>query len=203
MVRKTSNALGALIVIALSTFGCSSSRDREAQRILDSPISYQSHLSPWANMTEYKTWNWVPVPANAPVDPRARDPQLRGEIEKKIEAHMKLRGYTGPRSSPDVFVNYHVSTRTIGQDDIKNMYDGKYLPQYRMEFEGPAQAGWKEGSLLILIFDARAERMVWHSSATAEIIDEAPEARSIARLDEAIKMMFTSLPGKPAWETNR
>jgi hypothetical protein len=153
-------------------------------------------------MSDYKAWGWVPVPANAPVDPRAQDPGLRAEIEKKIEAHMKARGYTGPQSSPDMFVNYHVSTKSIGQDDVKNMYDGKYLPQYRMDFEGPAQTGWQEGSLLILIFDAKAERMVWHSSASAEITDEAPEAKGIERLSEAIKMMFTSLPGRATWETD-
>ena len=67
---------------------------------------------------------------------------------------------------------------------------------------GKSRSEWKEGSLLIFLFDTRSQQMVWQSSATAEITDEAPEGKSVARLNEAIKMMFTSLPGKPTWQTN-
>jgi hypothetical protein len=198
------NLLYVWLPFALFALGCSSLRDKEIQRVLDSPIAYQSHLSPWADMAQYKTWTWVPVPANIPMDPRAKDPTLRGEIERNIENHMKVRGYEGPSAAPDLFVSYHVSTKDIDQEYIKRMYDGTYLPQYRMEFEGPASAErqWKEGTVLIFLFDAKSERMVWQSAATAEITDEAPQAKSIARLDEAIKTMFTSFPGRPSWESH-
>ena len=85
------------------------------------------------------------------------------------------------------------------------MYDGHYLPAYRMDFSGSGKAvsRWKEGSLLVFMFDSQTERMVWQSSATAEITDEAPPDQRRARLDEAIKLMFTSLPGKPSFPANK
>jgi hypothetical protein len=198
-------AAGALLVIALGIFGCGSSRDKEIQRILDSPITYNSHLSPWANMDDYRTWNWVPVPKATTIDPRASDPKLRAEIEKAVAKHMTARGYANSPSSPDLQINYHVATQDINSDYIKKMYDGTYWPDYRMDFTGSGSARneWQEGSLLIFLFDTKSQQMVWQSSATAEITDEAPEEKSAKRLNEAIKMMFTSLPGKPARQTNQ
>jgi hypothetical protein len=38
--------------------------------------------------------------------------------------------------------------------------------------------------------------MVWRSSATAEVTADAPLDRRVERLNDAIKVMFTSLPGK-------
>jgi hypothetical protein len=195
----------AVVLIAFAIAGCSSSKDREIKRIMDSPISYQSHLSPWANMDDYMTWNWVPIPENIPIDPRARDPKVRAEIEKNVEKQMKVRGFLRTQSVPDLYINYHVARQNIDEDFIKKMYDGTYLPAYRMEFQGPASARreWKEGSVLVFLFDSKEERMVWQSSATAEVTDGAPEQRSLERLDDAMKVMFTSLPGKPAWQTQQ
>jgi hypothetical protein len=197
-------ATGLSLVLALAIIGCGSSRDKEIQRILDSPISYKSHLSAWANMENYRTWHWVPIPQATRVDPRASDPKLRDEIEKAVTKHMVERGYTKVDGSPDLQVNYHVTTQDVDRDFMKTMYDGKYWPAYRMDFRGSGKAAreWKEGSVLIFIFDAQSQEIVWQSSAMAEIIDEAPEEGSAARLNEAIKVMFVSLPGRPAWQMN-
>lgn len=195
----------AFIFLLFGLAACGSSRNKEIQRILDSPINYQSQLSPWANMDDYLTWNWVPIPANLPVDPRAKDPVVREEVETAVEKHMTVRGFVKTSDAPDLYVSHHVTTRDITQTDVKKMYDGHYLPAYRLDFSGPESASthWEEGSLLIFAFDSRAKRMVWQGSATAEITDEAATQQRLDRLNEAITMMFTSLPGKPAWQTNR
>ena len=195
---------GLSFVLALGIIGCGSSRDKEIKRVLDSPISYKSHLSSWANMANYKTWNWVPMPQAVRVDPRASDPQLRAAIEKAVAMHMKERGYAKVDGSPDLQVNYHVATQHIDREFMETMYDGKYWPDYRMDFRGSGTAAreWKEGSVLVFLFDTNSQEIVWQSSATAEVTDQAPEERGAARLNEAIKVMFTSLPGRPAWEMN-
>jgi len=195
---------GLSFVLALAIIGCGSSRDKEIKRIMDSPISYKSHLSSWANMENYRTWNWVPMPQAVRVDPRASDPQLRAAIEKAIAMHMKERGYTKVDGSPDLQVNYHVAKHDIDREFMETMYDGKYWPDYRMDFRGSGKAAreWKEGAVLVFLFDTSSQEIVWQSSATAEITDQAPEERGAARLNEAMKVMFTSLPGRPAWQMN-
>ena len=196
---------GLSYLLALSIIGCGSSRDKEIKRILDSPISYKSHLSSWANMADYRTWNWVPMPQATRVDPRASDPKLRAEIEKAVTMHMEERGYVKVDGSPDLQVNYHVATQDINREFMESMYDGKYWPDYRMDFRGSGKAAreWKEGSVLVFLFDTKSQEIVWQSSATAEITDQAPEERSVARLNEAIKTMFVSLPGRPTWEMKK
>ena len=154
-------------------------------------------------MANYMTWSWVPIPDNLPIDPRADDPALRAEIENRVAKHMKARGYLRTNSIPDLYISYHVTKRDITPDEVKAMYDGRYLPEYRMDFSGSGKSvsQWDEGSVLVFLFDSKSERMVWQSSATAEITDEAPADKSKARLDEAMKLMFASLPGKPSWQT--
>ena len=190
-----------LAALAIGVTGCGSSRDKEIQRILDSPIDYDSHLSAWANMGSYLTWSWVPMPKAVDVDPRASDPQLRSTIENAVGEQMSVRGYKRTNDAPDLYVNYHVTTQEITKQYIQHMYDGSYYPNYRMDFQGSGKE-WDEGSLLIFLFDAKSQQMVWQASATAEITDQAPEAKSAARLNTAIKTLFTSLPGRPSWQSN-
>jgi hypothetical protein len=84
---------------------------------------------------------------------------------------------------------------------MEKMYDGNYLPEYRMDYHGPrsAKKRWEEGSLLVFIFDNETRQMVWQGSATAEITDEAPEPQRVERLNKVSKTMFTSLPGRPRY----
>ena len=93
---------------------------------------------------------------------------------------------------------YHVAGKDINADYIREMYDGEYYPKYRVNFDGPRSAKneWQEGSIIIFAFDPATRDMVWRSSATAEVTDEAPLDRRVDRLNQAIKMMFSSLPGK-------
>jgi hypothetical protein len=111
---------------------------------------------------------------------------------------MKDRGFGRAVSSPDMVINYHVAGKDIDSDYIRQMYDGKYYPRYRTNFDGPqgAKSKWQEGSIIIFAFDPATGDVLWRSSAMAEVTDEAPLDRRVERLNEAIKMMFTSLPGK-------
>ena len=85
-------ATAFFLLFAAVLAGCGSSRDKEIQRVLDSPIDYNSHLSPWANMNDYATWNWVPIPKDIPFDPRAKDAATRTDVESRVTRHMEARG---------------------------------------------------------------------------------------------------------------
>lgn len=199
-----SSRIVVLVALVIGIGGCGSSRDKEIQRILDSPVDYDSHLSAWVKMESYVTWSWVPMPKAVNVDPRASNPQLRGAIESAVASQMKVRGYTASSDAPDLYANYHVVTQQINKQYVQQMYNGSYWPQYRMDYEGSSKDRnqWEEGLLVIFLFDAKSEQMVWQGTATAEITDEAPEQKSVERLDTVIKTLFTSLPGRPSWQSN-
>jgi len=193
------------MIVIVGLAGCSG-KDKEIQRILDSPIDYTSHVSPHAEFKRYVTWDWVPVPKGLQSDPRANDPDLRVEIEKAVTKQMDIRGYRKTRNTSDMMVNYHVAFQHIDKDYMKSMYDGKYLPEYRMDFKGSgkARSQWEEGAVIVFVFDTKTQELIWQSSAKAEIAgNQAPQEKGIARLNKAILGMFSSLPGRPEWESSQ
>lgn len=186
------------VCLLATVVGCGS-KSKEIDRIIESPIDYYSHLSPQADMSRYQTWGWLsPLVDEQAVDKLQIEQGIRVAIESAVDQRMTDRGFRRVASSPDLVINYHVAGKDIDAEYIRQMYDGKYYPKYRINFEGPRSARneWKEGSIIIFAFDPATGNLVWRSSATAEVTDEAPLDRRVERLNQAIKMMFTSLPGK-------
>jgi hypothetical protein len=183
-----------LVVVA----GCGS-KSKEIDRIIESPIDYNSHLSPRADMSQYVTWDWLsPLVDEEALDKLQIEEGLRLAIESAVDLRMKDREFRRVTSSPDLVINYHVAGKDIDSEYIRQVYDGNYDPKYRKNFDGPRRAKneWQEGSIILFAFDAGTGDIVWRSSARAEVTDEAPLDRRVERLNEAIKLMFTSLPGK-------
>lgn len=191
---------GVVVLTLVLTGGCG--RKDEVKRILESPISYQSYVSPWADFGRYKTWDWVSATTDAADDTHVASPELRRAMQEGVAKQMNIRGYKRTSVAPDIAVNYHYAKTTIDRDYVKKMYDGSYYPEYRMDFEGPrsARSRWEEGSLIVFIFETASRRLIWRGSAQAEVTDEAPVEESKKRLDRVLKWMFTSLPGRPSWE---
>lgn len=184
--------------ILLVAVGCGS-KNKEIDRIIRSPIDYHSHLSPRADMSRYETWDWLsPLVDDQALDKRQIEDGIRLAIESAVNTRMEDRGYRRSVGSPDMVLNYHVAGRDIDKDYMRRVYDGNYDPKYRKNFDGPgrSQDNWTEGSIILFAFDSTSGELVWRSSATAEVTDEAPLDRRVERLNEAIKMMFTSFPGR-------
>ena len=195
MTSKTCLAVCVLIAVA----GCGS-KNKEINRIIDSPIDYHSHLSPKADMSRYTTWDWLsPLVDEESLDKLQIEEGVRLAVESAVDLRMKDRGYLRDVVlTPDMVINYHVAGKDIDKDYMRQVYDGSYDPKYRKNFDGPGRArdNWKEGSIILFAFDTNTGEMVWRSSATAEVTADAPLDRRVERLNDAIKVMFTSLPGK-------
>ena len=189
------------VVVAM---GCTS-KEKEIQRILDSPISYRSHVAPSADFHAYSTWDWVPAPPQTTTpNPRGNDPDIRAAIETEVAKHMEARGYSRASGGATLAVNYHVADRDIDSDFMKTMYDGTYYPEYRIGYSGPNKVRyqWQEGEVVVFIFDTSTREMVWQGSALAEVTLDAPVDKRLQRIDKAIKGMFTSFPGRPRVQTH-
>lgn len=195
---RTLLLIGMLVVVACTD------KEKEIKRILESPIEYSSHMSPYADFTQYVSWDWVPVSPDSPTDPRAEDPQLRRDIEEAVSRQMEIRGYEKTSDNAQMAVNYHLAVQTIDQEYIRAMYDGKYLPAYRIDFSGPrsARRKWEEGSLIVFVFDTSSREMLWRGSAKAEVTEGAPHSERVRRLSKVAQSMFTSLPGRPRFDAD-
>lgn len=190
------------LTLLMATIGCG--KKNEVKRIMESPISYQSYVSPWAEFQRYRTWNFIQISENQTDETRGGDAALQQVIMDAITRQMDVRGYKKAARTPDIVLNYHVAVQTIDKDYIRKMYDGSYYPEYRMDFSGPrsAKKRWEEGSLIVFAFDTHTKKMIWEGSAVAEVTGEAPLDQRATRINEAAKWMFTSLPGRPRWDEN-
>jgi hypothetical protein len=186
------------VCLLVVVVGCGS-KSKEINRIIESPIDYHSHLSPRADMSRYNTWDWLsPLVDEGAVEKQQLEDDIRLAIQSAIELRMRDRNYRHVTSSPDMVIDYQVAGQDIDADFMREKYDERYDPKYRRNFDGPRRLrdSWQEGSIVIFAFDAVTGEIFWRSSAKAEVTDEAPLEQRVERLDEAIKMMFTSLPGK-------
>jgi hypothetical protein len=187
-----------VVCLLVTVVGCGS-KNKEIERVIESPIDYHSHLSPRADMSRYNTWDWLsPLVDDEALDKQQIEEGIRLAVESAVDFRMNDRGYRRVFSTPDMVINYHVAGKDIDRDYMRQMYDGKYDPKYRKNFDGPGRSrdSWKEGSIIIFAFDSASGEMVWRSTATAEVTDQASLDKRVERLNSAIKMMFTSLPGK-------
>ena len=82
------NAGRILIIIALVTVVGCTSKEKEIQRIIDSPLTVESFAQEGVDFKKYSTWNWVPAP-QMPMDKNSReawvDETIKGAFEDFLQ----------------------------------------------------------------------------------------------------------------------
>jgi len=184
----------ALIMVALvGIVGCTS-KQKEIQRIVDSPLAVESFAQEGADFKQYNTWSWVPAP-QTPMDKNSREAWMDATIKGAFEDEMFSRGYRRVDSAYDLIANYHLAVEQIDENYINTYYGGQY-PEYKMDMKGDKddKQMWQEGTLIFFVFDSRNGQLVWQASIQAEVTEGATREQSEARVKKATKMMFEHSP---------
>jgi hypothetical protein len=185
----------ALIVIALiAIVGCTS-KQKEIQRIVDSPLAVDSHVEEGTDFNRFATWNWVPMPKTGMEDERTRDAAITAMIEEAFETEMFSRGYRRVDSAYDLIANYHFAVEAIDEAYIDTYYGGKF-PDYKVDMTGTKDdnQSWQEGTVIFFLFESRTGQLVWQASVQAEVTDKSTPEQAEARIKKAAKMMFEKFP---------
>jgi hypothetical protein len=187
------------VAIALLTgilTGCTSAAEK-SQKALESPVAVKTKSDPAVDFGKYKTWSFAPLNAEAQVDSRLDDPAVTSAFKDAVEREMFTRGYRRVEiaEGPDMIVNVHATIEKIDAAYIQQHYEGSYEPGYRTEVAGEKLAEeWDEGSIIVIIFDAKTRQGIWAAGAQAEVYkDLDPETRR-QRMEKAIGLMMRSLP---------
>ena len=184
----------ALIMVALiAIVGCTS-KQKEIDRIVDSPLVVESFAQAGVDFKQYNTWNWVPMPQTG-MEESGRDAAMDAMIKEAFEGEMFARGYRRADSAYDLIANYHLAVEHIDKDYINTYYGGNY-PEYKVDMKGSKddKQTWDEGTLIFFVFDARDGQLVWQASVQAEVTEGASREQSEARIKKATKMMFEHSP---------
>lgn len=190
----TGRPILAVLSLALLT-GCGASKQDEVQRILDSPIEIESQFEPGTDFSRYHTWNWIPATQIPGQDPRSNDTQLTNAIQEAVDSEMFTRGYQKVDSDFHLIANFFVAIEQVDRAYLEQHYQGNY-PQYKVDMTGKQDDNvtWKEGTLVLFLFDASTGQLVWQASAEAEVTQDSTPVQKETRINKAVKMMLASLP---------
>jgi hypothetical protein len=140
-----------------------------------------------ANFSQYKTYSWQEIkPGNSLWDAR---------IKSAVDAQLSAKGWTQVDNGGDVAVVAIKTTQT--EKTLQTFYDGFGGGWGWRGFGGMGQAttteqDYKEGTLVIDLYDAKTKQLIWRGSAEDTLSNKA--AKNEKNLDKGVAKMFKEFP---------
>ena len=144
-----------------------------------------------ANFSQYKTYSWQEIkPANSLWDAR---------IKNAVDAQLTAKGWTQVDSGGDVAIVAIKTTKT--ERTLQTFYNGFGGGWGWRGFGGFGDStttvqDYKEGTLLIDMYDTKTKQLIWRGSAEDTLSDKA--AKNEKNLDKGVAKMFKKFPPEPA-----
>lgn len=141
-----------------------------------------------ANFSQYKTYSWQQIkPANSLWDAR---------IKRAVDAQLAAKGWTQVDNGADVAVLAIATTRT--ERTLQTFYDGMGGGWRWRGFGGMGEAttteqDFKEGTLLVDLYDAKTKQLIWRDSAQDTLSNNAEKNEK--NLNKSVAKMFKEVPG--------
>jgi hypothetical protein len=144
-----------------------------------------------ATFTQYKSYSWQEIkPPNSLWDAR---------IKSAVDTQLAAKGWTQVESGGDVAIVAIKTTKT--QRNLQTFYDGFGGGWRWRGFGGMGEAttteqDYKEGTLVVDIYDAKTQQLIWRGSAEDTLSDK--EAKNEKNLDKGVAKMFKGFPPRAA-----
>ncbi len=139
------------------------------------------------NFGQYKTYSWEKV--------QTKDPLLVDRIKAAVNGALAAKGWTEVPSGGDVEV-FAIET-TQNQQTLDTFYNG-FGGGRRWGFGGgfgdatTTVETYKVGTLVVDLFDAKTEKVIWRSSSSDTLSDKAD--KNTKNLDKGVEKMFKNFP---------
>jgi Domain of unknown function (DUF4136) len=142
-----------------------------------------------ANFSQYKTYSWQEIkPANSLWDAR---------IKNAVDAQLAAKGWTQVASGGDVAVVAIKTSQT--QRSLQTFYDGFGGGWGWRRFGGggfgeatTTEQDYKEGTLVIDLYDAKTKQLIWRGSAEDMVSSKAEKNEK--NLEKGVAKMFKKFP---------
>jgi len=149
----------------------------------------QTDFDHQANFSQYKTYSWQEIkPANSLWDAR---------IKNAVDAQLAAKGWTQVPSGGDVAVVAIKTTQT--QRTLQTFYNGFGGGWGWRRFGGggfgdatTTEQDYKEGTLVIDLYDAKIKQLIWRGSGEDTLSDNA--GKNEKNLDKGVVKMFKAFP---------
>src|ERR1700730_7532427 len=139
------------------------------------------------NFDQYKTFSWEKV--------QTKDPLMVDRIKAAVNSALSAKGWTLVPSGGDVEV-FAIET-TQNQQTLDTFYNGFGGGRRWGGFGGFGDATttvdtYKVGTLVVDLFEAKTEKLVWRSSSSDTLSDKAD--KNTKNLDKGVNKMFQHFP---------
>src|SRR5580658_4069789 len=135
----------------------------------------QTDFDHQANFSQYKTYSWQEIkPANSLWDSR---------IKNAVDAQLSAKGWTQVDNGGDVAIVAIKMTTT--QRTLQTYYDN-------FGDSTTTEQDYKDGTLVVDLFDAKSKQLIWRGSAEGTLSDSA--AKNEKNLDRGVAKMFKEFP---------
>jgi hypothetical protein len=165
--------LAGLLTLVLAFAGCAST-------------NVSSYVARGVDLRAHRTYNWAPAEARPTGDPRLDNNRFFEErVQTAIEKELASRGFE-KTASPHVLVRYHAG-----------MTQKVYVSGagFSGECEECLPEVYDEGTLLVDLFDADTNRLLWRGWAKGSIDGVIDDQRWMEqRIDEAVARIMRELP---------
>jgi uncharacterized protein DUF4136 len=142
-----------------------------------------------ANFSQYKTYSWQEI--------KPTDSLWDARIKSAVDAQLAAKGWTQVASGGDVAVVAIKTTQT--QRSLQTFYDGFGGGWGWRRFGGggfgeatTTEHDYKEGTLVIDLYDAKTKQLIWRGSAEDMLSSKAEKNEK--KLDKGVAKMFKKFP---------
>lgn len=146
-----------------------------------------------ANFAQYKTYSWQEI--------KPGDSLWDSRIKNAVNAQLEAKGLAQVADNGDIAIVAIKTSQT--QKTLQTFYDG-FGGGWQWRGFGDfgesttTEQDYKEGTLVIDIYDGKTKRLIWRGSTESVISDKAEKNEKT--LDKGVDKMFKSFPpgsGKP------
>ena len=158
-----------------------------------SQFDVHTYRDPSADVTQFRSWDWLPEELLAPADQRLPDRYLDRKL-RDAERVLRAKGYVrAAGASPDFFLNYRLTTvdRTSPQPPYRYGL-GAWWP----EREARARDSHDVGTLLLDVVSAQTRALVWRGTASARLLPHASLEKSARRTELVVEHVLEDFPAR-------
>ncbi|MCY1082165.1 DUF4136 domain-containing protein [Archangium lansingense] len=159
-------------------------------------------------VSAYRTYSWLPAKEGG--NPRVYNPIIQARVQQAVDRELQARGYQKVEEGQpsDFKVGWHGAIDHKVDVDYINSYYGYGWDPWYDPFYGPVAYGgagvttpvvreYSEGTLILDVVDADANKLVWRGTAQAELSENVDANKSQKLINEATHKLLEKFPPQP------
>jgi len=138
-----------------------------------------------ADFSKYKRFMWIK-------ELSTKDPLMKQRMIEAINAQLTAKGLQLATGNADLAVAAHVATQE--KQTLNTFYEGIGGWAWGLDGTATTVQTYEEGTMVVDLFDANTQQIVWRGSATSEI--PGSTKKETKKVEKAIEKMFSNFPPK-------